>query len=231
MKKNEAYALAAEELSSDKKDVGLWAQVFAKASGDDGKAKSIYIRLRAKRLIREHSFTHQLLHTFAWFWCLSVIATVAGCLWITFLAEKRAYLNSDPILKTQIPERTPGPNGFVKIYRQQNPQDPLSDDDITIEMASKYPDAVSHFPDVQADLQRIRKDTLLAMAPQFKDVFNLNGIASALGRVFTAITFPTLIASISRRMSKTKLVQFISVWFVAWLLVMVAQIVMNLQTS
>ena len=224
MKKNEAYALAAKELSSDKKDAGLWALVFAKASGNDGKAKSIYIKSRAKQLIREHNFTCQVLHKFAWFWRLSVIATVAGCLWITFLSENRAYLNSDPILKIQTPERAPGPNELVKIYRQYNLHDTRPDDDITLEMAARYPDKFQKFPDAVSDYQRIRKNLLLQMAPQFKDVFNLIGLSSAFGRFIAVIAFPTLIASIYRRLSKIKPTHFISVWLVAWLLIMGANI-------
>jgi hypothetical protein len=230
MKKNEAYALAAEELSSDKKNAGLWAQAFAKASGKDGKAKSIYIKLRAKQLIREHSFTCQLLHKFTWFWCLSIVVTVAGCLWITFLAEKQSFLNSNPVLKMKIPERASGPNQVVAAFRDLHPNDSRSDDDLTTYLASAYPDIFNQDPNAVSDYQRIQKNLALQFAPQFRDVFNLNGISGAFGRSFATIAIPTLIASISRRMSKIKPIQFISVWLVAWLLLMSASIMVNLQT-
>jgi hypothetical protein len=208
----------------------LWAQAFAKASGNDDKAKSIFIKMRAKQLIREHSFTCLLLHKFTWFWCLSIIVTVAGCLWITFLAEKQAFLNSNPILKMQISERAPGPNGAVQAFRKLNPSDQRSDNDLTTYLALAYPDTFNQYPDAVADYQRIQKSLALQFAPQFWDVFNLNGISGALGRSFATIAIPTLIASISRRMSKIKPIQFISVWLVAWLLLMGAAIVVNWQT-
>jgi len=211
--------------------IGVRSQAFAKASGSDDKAKGIYITLRAKQLIREHSFTRQLLHNFAWFWCLSTIVTVTVCIWVTFLEEKRAFLNSDPVLTMQIPGRAPGPNRLVSLYRQHYPNDTRSDDDITLDLSTSLTNDFNKFPDAVADFQRIRKSTLLLTAPQFEDVFNLIDLSRAIGRSFTVIAVPTLIASISRWKSKIKPTQFISVWLVAWLLVVAAQIIVNLQTN
>jgi hypothetical protein len=127
----------------------------------------------------------------------------------------------------KIPERTLGPNSAVQAFRKLNPTDQRSDDDLTTFLALASPETFKTYPDAVADYQRIQKQFALQFAPQFMDVFNLKGISNAFGRSFATFTIPTLIASISRRMSKTKPIQFISVWLVAWLLLMGAGIMVN----
>lgn len=50
-----AWASAAAEFSSPSRDQGLWAREFAKADGDENKAKAAYLRIRAAAFFSEES--------------------------------------------------------------------------------------------------------------------------------------------------------------------------------
>jgi len=50
---DEFYEQAMEEVESDDKVKGIWAKAFAKAEGNESRAKAMYINVRAKLLIQE----------------------------------------------------------------------------------------------------------------------------------------------------------------------------------
>ncbi len=55
-------------------------------------------------------------------------------------------------------------NRVVDWYRGQNPDDARSDDELTLDLAVKYPDNFQTYPDAMADFDRIRKELLKAQA-------------------------------------------------------------------
>lgn len=44
------YAMALSEVDSDAKDPSVWGRAFVDASGDEAKAKALYIKYRVKRM-------------------------------------------------------------------------------------------------------------------------------------------------------------------------------------
>jgi hypothetical protein len=50
LQEEQAYALAAHEIASREIRPGLWAKAFAEASGDEQRARAIYIKLRVAQV-------------------------------------------------------------------------------------------------------------------------------------------------------------------------------------
>ena len=76
--------------------------------------------------------------------------------------ETNNRASQQPVQPAQVPDNngvqivsSTQPNSIVQWWRSQNPTDNSSDDEITLNLASRYPEAFQTYPDAVADYRRI----------------------------------------------------------------------------
>jgi hypothetical protein len=180
------YDRVAEELAANNLKPGLWTRAIAETGCEDGKARARYIQLRVAELANSEDC------------CPTTAADVAPrkrparqggpsgvggwllffCVWLTILSPlgwlgrllQYQEVNGSPANSQTSPK---SPNSLVQFYRQQNPDDSSTDDEITLRYAAQADrmraggrDPFVEFPDWAQDVERIKRQPAMSYQSQ-----------------------------------------------------------------